>query len=396
VTSTAAPTDLVFDPYDAATVENPWALFRRMRDEAPLYHNPDLGFYALTRFADVEAAHLDREHYISSGGVTLGIVRAQQTIPPGTVIMEDDPTHALHRALLSRMFTPRRVGELESRIRDLVGDILDAFAGADRIDFAADVARQVPMRVIGMLLGIPEQDQVAVRDHFLDARKREEGDRDEAMSGALFADYVDWRVDHPSDDIMTVLLTTEFEDEHGERRTLTRGELLTYLSIVAAAGNETTGNWLSWTAKLLAEHPDQRQLVVDDRSLVPQAMEEALRLEPPSTNSGRTLAHDLEVHGQVVPQGAFMCLVIPAANRDEHRYPDPDRFDLHRDPGTILTFGFGSHYCLGQALARLEGRIVFDELLQRFPEWHCDRSEAVFSHDDADVRGWSSLPLTFP
>jgi len=386
-------TDVVFDPYDPETVENPWALFRRMRDETPLYFNPELEFYAVTRFSDVEAVHLDRKAFINGRGVTLGVVRSGMQFPPGTVVMEDDPTHAIHRSLLSRMFTPRRVTDLEPQVRRLVCEIMEPLADAEEIDFAADIARQVPMRVIGMLLGVPEQDQRAIRDFLFESRARDEGDREEVFSGEVFADYIDWRVDHPSDDIMTVLLTAEFEDETGTRRRLTRQELLTYVTIVASAGNETTGNWLSWTAKLLAEHPDQRRLVVDDPSLVPAAMEEALRMEPPSVNSGRVTARDVEMHGQTIPEGSFVCLVIPAANRDERQYTDPDCFDLHREQGRLLTFGFGSHLCLGQALARLEGRVVFDEFVRRFSDWEVDRSRAVFSHDDADVRGWSSLPI---
>ena len=214
----------------------------------------------------------------------------------------------------------------------------------------------------------------------------------EVFDGEIFAEYIDWRIDNPSDDVMTQLLFAEFEDETGTRRRLTREELLAYVNIVAAAGNDTTRRLITWTGKVLAEHPDQRQLLVDDPALVPNAIEEVLRYEPPPLQNCRYVARDVEWYGRTVPAGSALAMLVPSANRDERRFDDPDRFDVTRKPGTIFTFGFGAHYCLGQALARLQGRIALEEVLARFPEWDVDWDNAKFVFD-GDLRGWDSLPV---
>jgi cytochrome P450 len=256
------------------------------------------------------------------------------------------------------------------------------------------------MRVIGMLLGIPEQDQVAVRDKTdADLRTRpgqpmkvREGS---VANGAMFADYVDWRAGHPSDDLMTTLLNAEFEDEHGEKRTLTRDEVLTYTTVLAGAGNETTGRLIGWLAKLLAEHPDQRREVVEDRALVPRVIDEALRFEPTGHATARYVMHDVEYYGRTIPEGSALLMLMASANRDPRRYENPDVFDIHRDDVQHLTFGYGLHFCLGANLARLEGRVALEELLNRFPEWDVD-AESMELAPTSTVRGWARLPIVLP
>jgi cytochrome P450 len=239
-----------------------------------------------------------------------------------------------------------------------------------------------------MLLGIPMSDQEAVRDYF-----RTSLDKGEiTLSGDMFADYIDWRVEHPSDDIMSQLLHTEFEDETGMRRRLTRDELLAYVNIIASAGNETTQLLIGWTCKLLSEHPDQRQMIIDDRSLVTSAIDEVLRFEPNTLQNCRYVARDVELYGRVVPAGSVMMTLTPAGNRDERQFSDPSRFDVRRKSERILTFGFGAHYCLGQALARLEGRVALEEVLQRFPRWHVNLDDAKFIYF-SEMRGFESLPI---
>jgi cytochrome P450 len=256
------------------------------------------------------------------------------------------------------------------------------------------------MRVIGMLLGIPEADQVAVRNK-TDANLRTKPGQpmdvkeDEVASGDMFADYIEWRAQHPSDDLMTRLLTAEFEDEHGETRTLTRQEVLTYTAVVAGAGNETTGRLIGWLAKLLAEHPDQRREVVEDRSLIPNVIDEALRFEPTGHLTARVVMRDVDYYGTTVPEGAPILLIVAAANRDLRRYPDPDVFDIHREDVQHLTFGWGIHFCLGANLARLEGRIALDEFLKRFPEWDVDYDGMKLA-PTSTVRGWERMPLVIP
>ena len=396
MTATTTSSDLVYDPYDPETIFDPHALFRRLREEAPLYYSEEHDFYALSRFEDIEHTLLHRETFISRKGVTLDLLKGDFEIPPGTLIFDEPPVHGIHRSLLSRMFTPRRIGALEPEIREYCARLLDPLVGSGGFDFVADLGEKVPTRVIGMLLGIPESDQEFVRDHFQSQRADDElRDGAEALSGGIFADYMDWRVEHPSDDIMTHLLNAEFEDETGTTRKLSRDELLAYVNIVAAAGNETTRVLIGWSGKLLAENPDQRRLLVDDPSLIPNAVEELLRYEPNTLQNCRYVAQDVELHGQVVPEGSFVATLTPSGNRDERHFDDPDRFDVRREIDHHLSFGFGAHYCLGQALARLEGRIVLDEVLRRFPEWDVDLERARFmSH--ADNRGYESLPITTP
>ena len=391
-----SPSDVYYDPYDVAINADPYPVYRRLREEAPLYYNAAYDFYAVSRFDDVARGLLDPETHPSGRGVILELIKSDTEIPPGTLIFEDPPRHTVYRRLLSRVFTPRRVAALEPKIRELCAASLDPLVGSGGFDFVADLGAQMPMRVIGMLLGVPESDQEAVRDE-VDARLRTEAGKPMELTadfGAdMFGDYVDWRLDHPSDDIMTELLHAEFEDETGAVRRLSRDEVLTYVSVIAGAGNETTTRLIGWTGKLLADHPDQRRALVADRSLVPNAVEEILRYEPPGPHVGRYVARDVELHGTTVPAGSAILLLVGAANRDDRRYPDGDRFDIGRAPGKHLTFGHGIHSCLGAALARLEGRIALDEVLARFPEWEIDVAGARLSRTST-VRGWETLPVT--
>ena len=186
-------------------------------------------------------------------------------------------------------------------------------------------------------------------------------------------------------------MNAEFTDETGTVRCLTRDELLTIVNVIAGAGNETTTRLIGWAGKVLADHPDQRRELVDDRSLLPNAIEELLRFEPPAPHVGRYVASDVEYYDQKVPAGSVMLLLVGSANRDDRRFPDGDRFDIHREIGQHLTFGYGIHFCLGAALARLEGRMALDEVLTRFPEWEIDAAAATLS-STSTVRGWESLP----
>ncbi len=208
----------------------------------------------------------------------------------------------------------------------------------------------------------------------------------------FFGQYIDWRAEHPSDDIMTELLRAEFEDETGTVRRLGRQEILTYIGVIAGAGNETTTKLIGWAGKVLADHPDQRRQLAEDRSLIPNAIEELLRFEPPGPHIARCVARDVELYGETVPEGSAMLLIAGSANRDERRYANADRFDIHRQGGQHLTFGYGIHFCLGAALARVEGRIALDEVLTRFPDWEVDLPNAKLA-STSTVRGWQTLPV---
>jgi cytochrome P450 len=211
-------------------------------------------------------------------------------------------------------------------------------------------------------------------------------------SGEAFADYIDWRATHPSDDLMTDLLNAEFEDVTGTTRKLTREEVLNYVGLIAGAGNETTTRLIGWTGKVLAEHPDQRRELAEDPSLIPNAIEELLRYEAPSPVQSRYVTRDVEHYGQVVPEGNVMVLLTASANRDDRKFDDPDRFDIHRTIDHHLTFGYGIHFCLGSHLARLEGRVALEEVLKRFPTWEVDWDNAERAHTST-VRGWQRLPV---
>ena len=399
MTSTEA--DLYYDPYDFEIDADPYPIWRRLREERPLYYNERYDFFALSRFDDVEKASIDWRTYSSARGTVLELLKADIDMPPGSIIFDDPPTHDIFRSLLSRVFTPRRVAAIEPKIRELCARSLDPLVGSGGFDFVGDLGAEMPMRTIGMLLGIPEQDQVALREKIDDGLRLEEGTMPDFTpntaeeQASAFADYIDWRVDHPSDDLMTELLQAEFEDETGTRRRLTREEVVNYVNLVAAAGNETTTRLIGWTGKVLAEHPDQRAEVATDRSLVPAAIEELLRYEPPSPVQARYVTHDVEHYGEVVPQGSAILLLTAAANRDDREFPDGDSFDIHRKIGHHLSFGYGIHFCLGAALARLEGRVALDEVLQRFPTWEVDWDNAKQARTST-VRGWERLPVTTP
>ena len=391
--------DLYYDPYDVEINADPYPVYRRLREESPLYYNEPHDFFAVSRYDDVEKVLVDKETYISSKGGILELIRAGIEFPSGVLIFEDPPIHTSHRGLLSRVFTPKKMAALEPQIRAFCARSLDPLVGAKEFDFIADLGAQMPMRVIGMLLGVPESDQESFRD-LSDTRLRTEAGQAMTLSldnfdGSAFGDYIDWRAENPSDDVMTELMNAEFEDEEGVRRTLTRDEVLTYLNVVAGAGNETTGRLIGWMGKTLGDHPDQRRELVEDRSLVPNAVEEVLRFEPPGVQIARYMTKDAEFYGTTIPAGSVMVGIVASANRDNRKHPDGDRFDIHRKIGQQLTFGYGVHFCLGAALARMEGRIALDEILQRFPEWELDMENARLS-PTSTVRGWETLPARIP
>lgn len=389
--------ELRYDPYDVEIDVDPYPTWARLRDEAPLYRNDEHGFWALSRWDDVRPALFDWDTYRSGRGTVLEIAKAGVEIPPGILLFEDPPIHDAHRALLSRVFTPRRMLALEPLVRAYCVKALDALAGRDEFDVVTELGVEVPLRTIGFLFGIPEADQDVYRAATDDAIGTDgtpvtfdQSSFDAVLS--VLGDYVEWRSKNPGDDLMTELLNAQVDEPGGSRRPLTRDEVVTYASMVAGAGNETAARLIGFTAQLLAQHPDQRRLLVEDPSLVPNAIEEILRLESPSPAQARYVQHDVEVHGTTVPEGSIVLLLNGAANRDGRHWTEPDRFDVHRDEGAHLAFGYGLHFCLGAALARLEGRVALEEMLRRWPEWDVDVERGRMAHT-ASVRGWGSLPV---
>jgi cytochrome P450 len=395
---TVADSEVYYDPYDFEIDTDPYPVWKRLRDEKPLYYNEKHDFYALSRWADVESCSSDWKTYISSKGTLLELIKMDFPIPPGSIIFEDPPDHDVHRAMLSRVFRPKKIAELEPKIREFCARSLDPLVGSGGFDFIANLGAEMPMRTIGYLLGIPEEDQEAIRDT-IDASLRIGADGkptveaiDPMAMANMFADYVEWRSKHPSDDLMTEMLNAEFEDVDGSMRKLSRDELLGYINLIAAAGNETTTRLIGWTGKVLAENPDQRAELVANPGLIDNAIEELLRYEAPSPVQARYITKDVEHYGQTVPAGNVMLLLTASANRDDRKFTNGDAFDIHRKIERHVTFGYGVHFCLGASLARLEGRIALDEVLKRFPTWDVDYDKAVQARTST-VRGWETLPV---
>ena len=393
--------DLYFDLYDRELYANPYPMYRRLRDQAPLYRNEEFGYFVVSRFDDVASVLGDRDLFSSARGSVYQIVAADVPMPEGLFIAEDPPLHGIHRALVSRLFTPRAVSRIEPQIRDLFQSAARELSGEPKFDFVKDFANMLPIQVIGMLLGLPERDHVALREAF--HRSQNEGTHNLAdqEGGSLssiaeaavwFAEYVEHRAANPTDDLMTQLLEIEFEDETGTTRQLRRDELLTFLILITGAGSDTTVNAISWIGSLLGDHPAQIRMLHDEQSLVAGAVEEVLRYEAIPYHIARVTTRDVALHGETIPEGSIVLTLPGSANRDERHHPDPDRFDITRAPGQMFSFSFGPHYCLGASLARLEARLALEAALEHFGEWRVDHSGAELT-TGIDTRGWDRLPV---
>lgn len=389
--------ELYYDPWAVDIDIDPYPTYRRLRDEQPLYYNEKHDFWGVSRYTDVDAALRDPQRLSSAKGDILEVVKTDPVMPPGVFINEDPPLHTMHRALVARAFAPKKMRALEDKVRAFCAACLDPLVGGDRFDFVQDLGAELPMRTIGMLVGIPDADQPSVRAQAHAVLRNKPGEplpvkKDHYFDGDMFTDYVAWRKKNPSDDLITELLAVEFEDETGTTRRLRTGELLIFLAVIAGAGVETTGRLFGWMGKVLAEHPDQRQELVEDPSLIGVAIEELLRYEPPGPHVARFVAtEDVRFNDQTVPTGSALLVMLASANRDERHFDDPDTFNIHRKAGRHLTFGRGAHFCLGAPLARLEGRVALEEVLKRFPKWEVDMDGARRSRTST-VRGWDTMP----
>jgi cytochrome P450 len=393
-------TDLYWDPFDTDLDTDPYATWRRMRDEAPLYRNDRFDFWALSRYADVEAAHRDPVTYSSAHGTVLEMM-TPKPMGGGFMIFMDPPEHTQLRSLVSRAFTPRRVTQLEARIRELCAELFDAQSGRETFDYVQDFAARLPAEVIAALIGVPESDREFVRTHIDLVFHIEPGvgmindvslEAGNVLNRYLFEQLKE-RAQHPRDDMLTGLVQAQITDGDGTVRTLTPSESTTFANLLISAGTETVARLLGNAAVVLAEHPDQRRELVRTPALVPNAVEELLRYEAPSPVQGRWLTRDVVLHGQQVPAGSKVLLLTGSAGRDERKYSDPDHFDIHRSIDHHVAFGYGIHFCLGAALARLEGRIGIEETLARYPAWDVDTERVVRLHTST-VRGYSQVPFT--
>jgi len=398
MTPTVGTEPIYYDPYDYVIDANPHPVWQRMREEQPVYYNEKFGFWALSRFDDVWSAYLDTTTFSSSHGVELRTLDAPIENPP--LIFMDPPQHDRVRKLVSRAFTPKRVSSLEESIAALAGEYLDALVGEASFDYVSDFAALVPPMVIGELLGVPEADRNMVRlwvdEMFhLEDGETEPGPQALAALGNVYGylqGMVAERRRSPQDDLVSALLDAEVEDADGTLRKLDDAEVLSFVVLLNGAGVETVARLLSWAAVLLARNPDERTRLVRDPALVPNAIEELLRYEAPSPVNGRWVTRPVEFHGITIPAESKILLLNGSANRDHREFDDPDRFDVSRSIKRHITFGYGTHFCLGAALARLEGRIAVAETLARIPTWEIDESEVVMVRTGT-VRGYSSVRI---
>jgi len=403
-----AVTDVYYDPYDYTIDADPYPVWRRLRDEAPVYRNDRHGFYALSRYGDVLNGLLDADTYRSGHGIVLEMITDEPYENVPMMIMNDPPEHTRLRKLVSRAFTPRRIADLERKIAVLCNDFLDTVDGQDEFDYVEAFAGLLPPTVILALVGYPEghahefraraNESLHVEDGATMQEGREPDRRLVSESGeieheafAILPELMEQRRKDPQDDLITGLVHAEIDDD-GETRTLTLEEILGFVGLLSSAGTETVARLLSFAAVTLAQHPDQRQQLVDDPSLVPNAIEELLRYEAPSPIQSRWVSRDVEVHGTVIPRGSKVALLNGSGDRDERHFEDPDTFDVRRTIDRHLAFGYGTHFCIGAALARLEGKVALTETLRRFPRWDVDEQRLERVHTST-VRGYTSVPM---
>jgi cytochrome P450 len=398
--TTLAP--LSWDPLDAQYKDDPHSIWRRLRDEAPLYYNPVHDFYALSRFADVDAAHRDPKTFSSAHGTVLEFMGSDLLDTAALMIFMDPPEHTRLRRLVSKAFTPRRIALLEADIRELCADLLDAQLDAGTFDYVQDFGARVPATVIAALLGVPAGHREEMRElidgtFHLDpatGMMNEVAARSMGLLHEYLTDQLTERQRAPRDDMFTDLLNGEIVEDDGHVRRLTLHESTMFAVLIASAGTETVARLIGWAGLVLGAHPDQRAELVADPALIPNAVEELLRFEAPSPVQGRWTTAEVELYGQVVPADSKVLLITGSAGRDERAFPDADRFDIHREMHHHVSFGYGVHLCLGAALARLEGRVALEETLRRIPEWTVDLQAAVPLYTST-VRGYTNLPISF-
>lgn len=388
-----------FNPYDPDLQQDPYPIYRRLREKYPLHYNEKMKFWTLSRYHDVAAALRNTTQFISSKGIAVGVGRVEadftQSVP--ILIMMDPPEHTRLRKLVSGAFAPRRVAALEPAIRQIARTLLDGLGNSPEPDLVRDFANPLPTIVIAELLGVPSEDRDQFKRwsnavaHFDPANPQglhPASDRGPAFELAGYlANILAERRKAPRDDLLSQLLATRVDG-----RALTEAELLGFGFILLVAGNETTTNLISNAAILLDRHPDARRRLVEDPALMPRAVEEFLRFDPPVQGLARTNTSDLELYDQTIPEGDSVLLLFASANRDERVFPDPDRFDIARSPNDHLSFGLGAHFCLGSGLARLEGRVALRELLARFPDFSFGSGQ-VERVRSGPIRGAARLPI---
>ncbi|HMG40339.1 MAG TPA: cytochrome P450 [Acidimicrobiales bacterium] len=393
--------DVEFDPFSSEYFDDPYDTYRRLRDHRPVYFNATYGFYALSRWDDVVDASRNWRVFSSAYGVDLATLTSHKRPGMDSLIMIDPPQHDRLRALVSRVFTPRAVTALEPMVREVVTGCLDALDGRRAFDVVEDLSGPFPVEIICRMLGVPAGERQQIR-HWLDVvLARDEGQMGYSEAGtaaavemgAYFYGLVAEKRAHPTDDMITRLTQVEVADDDGALHKLDDVEIAGFVSLLGGAGAETVTKAVGNAAVLFDRHPEQWQLVLDDRSRIPDAVEEILRYHPPSQYQGRYAVEDITLHGETIPANNPVLLVTGAAARDERQFDDPDRFDVTRPPNLALALGHGVHACLGAALARMECRIALEELAERYPRFTVDADGLERVHM-SNVAGYSKVPIT--
>ncbi|HXO50153.1 MAG TPA: cytochrome P450 [Mycobacterium sp.] len=390
-----------FDPYSDSFFDDPYDTYSWMRDEAPVYYSDRWDFYALTRNADVVAAHRDWETFSSAYGVTLDALSMHQRFDElNMLILLDPPEHERLRKLVRQVFTKAAIANLEPLVTDVVTTHVETLAGRTQFDLVADFAALFPVEIISSMLGVPPGERQQIRlwtDGFLHREPNnpfatESGVAASMAMGEYFLQLAKEKRRRPDDLIISRLVTATYEDEDGVTHRLTDQDIGTFSVLLAAAGSETVTKLMGNGAMAFHHNPDQWELVLADPGLIPGAIEEMLRLNPPSQYQGRFTTRDVELEGGIIPAGSPTLLVTGAATRDPRAYERPDEFDIKRGGATTLAFGYGAHSCLGSWLARLETRIALQQLRERWPRFDVD-TDGLQRVTMSNVAGYSHIPV---
>jgi cytochrome P450 len=390
-----------FNPFSADFFDDPYDTYRWLRDEAPVYHNEQFGFWALSRFDDVVTAHRDWKTFSSEHGVTIDQLTDPNNPQRGSsIIFMDPPEHDRMRKLVSRVFTPRAVAAMEPLVRDIVARYLDPLTGQDEIDLVADFAAPFPVEIISTMLGVPEAERQQIR-HWTDTMLYREPDDPnptrEGMEAGLntvvyFLGVIAAKRTAPADDMISRLIEVEVEDDNRHRQQLTDGEIAGFATLLAAAGSETVTKLIGSGVVLFDRNPQEWRKVLDDSGRIPNAVEEILRYWAPSQYQGRFTHAEATFEGGTIPEGVPVLLVTGAANHDPRAYDRPEVFDIDREPKVAIGLGHGIHSCLGAALARLEGAVAIEEIRTRFPSYEVDEAGLRRVHM-SNVAGFSNVPV---
>ena len=401
MTTTQTPVD--FDPYSDEFFNDPTEIYRRLREEAPVFYSQKYDFYALSRFDDVITASKDWHGFTSTHGPDLSMMRKDPEFIRSlrSIIMMDPPEHDRFRALVSRVFTPRAMSSMEPMVREVITEFLDPLDGRTEFDLVADFSAPFPVEIISRMLGVPKEDRQQIRHWLDDSLTREPGSPEPTPAGmqamidssAYYYELVADKRSNPGDDMLSQLIQVEVERDDGGMTSLDDQEIVGFIGLLGGAGAETVTKLVGNAGVLFGRYPDQWRLLLDDRELLPNAVEEILRFLPPSQYQGRFSALDRDFEGGTIPSGYPVLLLTGAATRDPRAYDKPDEFIIDRVVNVpAIGLGHGVHSCLGAALARMESRVAIEEIARRWPNFEVDESGLGRVHM-ANVAGYSNVPV---